>query len=110
MSRRVSILEMRVANLLNHPRFPIPVREFRFHPTRLWRFDFCWPDLRIALEIEGGVFSRGAHSRGAGYTKDTEKYNQATIMGYRILRYTVKNLNDIPRDLDAMLNKIERKI
>lgn len=102
-NKRVSILEMRALNIINHHRFPDPVREYRFHPTRLWRFDFCWPDKKIAIELEGGVFSNGGHSRGAGFTRDTEKYNQAVILGYRVLRYTVKNIYSIPVDLDMLL-------
>lgn len=31
------------------------VREHRFHPTRRWRFDFAWPDEKVALEVEGGT-------------------------------------------------------
>jgi hypothetical protein len=64
---------------------PAPVAEFRFHPVRKWRFDFCWPDQRLALEIQGGVFSNGRHSRGAAMIKEWEKLNTAAGMGYRLL-------------------------
>ncbi len=105
MAKRPSILEMRIYNIINHHRFPDPVREYTFHPTRKWRFDFAWPDRKLALEAEGGVFINGGHSRGAAYTKDTEKYNQAIVLGWKVLRYTVKNVYDIPKDLDSLLNK-----
>lgn len=66
--------------------FPKPVREYPFHDTRKWRFDFAWPSLRIALEQEGGIWTRGRHTRGAGYVADLEKYNSAVLLGWRVLR------------------------
>jgi len=42
----------------------------------------------LAIEIEGGIWSRGRHTRGKGYHQDCEKYNEATILGWRILRFT----------------------
>lgn len=65
-----------------------PVKEFRFDKRRKFRFDFCWPKRKIAVECEGGIWTRGRHVRGTGYLKDLEKYNLAVIRGYRVLRYT----------------------
>jgi hypothetical protein len=69
---------------------PLPVWEFYFHPTRMWRFDYCWVEQKIALEVEGGVttFGMSRHQQNDGYQNDMEKYNAATVMGYRVLRYT----------------------
>lgn len=77
-----------VALLCRAHRLPAPVSEFRFHPTRRWRFDWAWPDQRVALEQEGAVWARGRHTRGAGFLKDIEKYNQAAVLGWRVLRLT----------------------
>ena len=63
------------------------VREYIFHPIRRWRFDFADPKNMIAAETEGGAWSGGRHTRGSGFVKDTEKYNQATVLGWRVLRY-----------------------
>ena len=63
------------------------VEEFRFHPTRKWRFDFAWPHARLAVEVEGGVWNRGRHTRGSGFVPDCEKYNEAVMHGWRVLRY-----------------------
>jgi len=71
---------------------PAPVREFRFHPTRKWRFDYAWPSRFIALEVEGGIFIQGRHSRGAGMLKDMEKYNAAALMGWRVFKTTPSKL------------------
>lgn len=63
-------------------------REYRFAPPRRWRFDFAWSEASLALEVEGGVWVQGRHTRPTGYAKDLEKYNTATLMGWRVLRVT----------------------
>lgn len=62
--------------------------EYRFHEKRRWRFDFAIPSKKIAVEIEGGVWTNGRHTRGRGYVGDMEKYNSAALLGWRILRFT----------------------
>lgn len=52
------------------------------------RFDFAWPEFRLAVEVEGGTWTRGRHSRGAGFARDCEKYNAATTLGWRVIRVT----------------------
>lgn len=66
--------------------------EYVFHPTRKWRFDFCWPGRRVAVEKDGGVWTRGKHGRGSGIVKDHEKQNAAAVLGWRILRCTPSQL------------------
>ncbi len=70
---------------------PVPTAEYRFHPTRRWRFDWAWPDQKVALEIDGGIWTRGAHGRGAGIARDQEKTNHAAALGWRVLRVEPKN-------------------
>ncbi len=67
---------------------PEPVREHRFHVERRWRFDFAWPDLMIAVECEGHGGKKSRHLTYLGYTNDCEKYNEAAIMGWKVLRFT----------------------
>jgi very-short-patch-repair endonuclease len=69
-----------------------PHTEYRFAPPRRWRFDYAWPTQRIALEVEGGAWTRGRHTRGKGFIADMEKYNVATVMGWRLLRVTPDQL------------------
>lgn len=71
---------------------PAPLTEYRFHPARRWRTDYAWPDKRVALEVEGGIFVRGRHSRGAGMLKDMEKYNELAARGWRLVRTTPDKL------------------
>ena len=63
------------------------VEEHRFHAIRKWRTDFAWPGVLVAVEVEGGAFSGGRHTRGAGFVKDCEKYNTAALMGWIVLRF-----------------------
>lgn len=69
-------------------KLPDPIFEFRFHDTRQWRFDLAWTDKRVAVEVEGGVYTNGRHTRGKGYEADIRKYNEAQLMGWRVLRYS----------------------
>ena len=73
---------------------PDPVREHRFHETRKWRFDLSWPDRMVAIECEGGVWSRGRHTRPQGFMNDVEKYNAATMAGWKVYRVTAEMVHD----------------
>lgn len=82
-------------------------REYRFHPTRKWRFDFAWPHdndfhcpecgqvyWKLAVEIQGGVHIRGRHARGVGIEADNEKANAAAFLGWIVFRYTGKSIKN----------------
>ena len=66
---------------------PEPVAEYRFCDRR-WRLDIAWPDKRLGCECDGGTWSGGRHVRGAGYESDCRKINTATLMGWKVLRFT----------------------
>ena len=82
---------------------PEPEAEFRFHPVRRWRFDYAWPASLIALELDGGTWTRGRHTRGAGYRGDCEKLNAATSMGWRVFRVTAGMLKANPAGVVEMV-------
>lgn len=65
---------------------PEPVAEHRFHQERRFRFDYAFLSEKIALEVEGGIFSNGRHVRGKGYAQDMTKYNLAASLGWTVLR------------------------
>jgi hypothetical protein len=85
-------------------------REYLFHPKRKWRFDYVvgpklgitkegqrlfnanHPSRSFAVEIEGAIWSRGRHTRGKGYQADLDKYNAATMLGYRVLRFSTADI------------------
>lgn len=61
-----------------------------------WRFDFAWATHKVFVELQGGVWTAGRHSRGAGYTGDLEKLNSATLLGWRGLFFTTDMLKKDP--------------
>jgi very-short-patch-repair endonuclease len=67
---------------------PTPVAEHRFHPVRKWRMDLAWPDRMIAVEVDGGTWIGGRHSRGKGFEADCEKQNAAATLGWRCFKFT----------------------
>jgi len=77
-------------------KLPPPEREYYFHKPRMWRFDFAWPERMVAVEIEGGTWVNGGHTRGAAYTKNCEKYNQAALDGWTLLRFTTDMMRNNP--------------
>lgn len=103
----MSIPEEKFLAQLRASSFPEPEREHRFHPVRKWRFDFAYPQWLIAIEVEGGIWVQGRHSRGLGFEKDREKYAEALILGWRVLSVTPKMINDrrALNYLEALLKK-----
>lgn len=83
---------------------PPPLQtEVRFEPKRRWRADFGVG--RVLVEIEGGTWSGGRHTRGKGYLADCEKYNRAAELGFVVLRYTYTMLEDDPQKvIEQVLN------
>ena len=87
-------------------RLPEPVSEYRFHPTRKWRFDFAWPDQMVAVEIEGGVYSHGRHTRPAGFMGDCEKYEAALLRQWVVFRVPGEWLDTRPVQVFDTINAL----
>lgn len=93
-TRTASHLETLAAWAMKAANLPMPTTEYRFHPVRKWRFDFCWPSQKVALEVEGGTYAAGRHTRGSGFEADCVKYCEAKVMGWTVLRVTKAHIND----------------
>lgn len=115
-----SSLESRALAQITELGLPLPESQFRFAPPRKWLFDFAYPDLRIAIEVEGGTYGKmikclkcgstvmarglngrlyplrigGRHNRGEGFEKDVEKYNAAELLGWHVFRVTGKMIRE----------------
>ena len=63
-------------------------KEYRFAPPRKWRFDYAYPEFKIAIEIDGGIWTQGRHTRGKGFKGDMEKFNEAAKNGWLVLKFT----------------------
>jgi very-short-patch-repair endonuclease len=81
--------------LLKQEKIPAPCEEWVFAHPRRFRFDYAWPEQRLALEVEGGIFTRKAHGSITGILRDMEKYNLAAVHGWRVLRVTPNKLCDL---------------
>ena len=93
--------------------WPVPEREYRFHPVRKWRFDYAWcrdPGCdggwqnMTAVEVQGGVWSGGKHGRGSGIVKDYEKLNHAQALGWTVLQLTPQQVEN--GELEKWLRKL----
>ena len=81
-------------------------REVKFAADRKWRADFVirgrWKsdnvihgcDPTILIEVDGGTWAGGRHTTGAGFAADCAKLNEATLLGYRVLRVTPAMVDD----------------
>ena len=100
-----SHLELLFSLQLQEAAAPEPVREHRFNPPRKFRFDFCWLNIKLAVEIEGGTYKKSRHTSARGFKQDCEKYNQAELLGWTVLRFDsamVNNLEAINTTLHAL--------
>ena len=96
--RTPSPLGLRLMVLIRASGFEERVAEYPFarHLGRRWRFDFAWPALMLAVEVDGGAWvpGGGRHTRGAGFVADHDKMNRATLLGWRVLQFTSRYLAD----------------
>jgi len=83
-----------LATMITTTGMPAPAREHRFSPERRWRFDLAWPEVKLAVEVEGGVWQMGRHQRPVGFQNDVDKYNAAVLLGWRLLRVTPQMVQD----------------
>ncbi len=89
MPRPLSELEETLALYMSVAGLPDAAREYQFHATRKWRFDFAYPGKKIAVECEGLTNPKwkSRHTTNQGFTDDCEKYNTAALHGWCVLRF-----------------------
>lgn len=88
----------------------LPEREYGFDPAasgRKWRFDFAWPKWRIAVEVEGGTWSQGRHTRGSSFEADLRKYNAAALAGWLVLRVSTEMIVVGTRSMDEAIGLVK---
>lgn len=84
--------------------------EWKFHPTRNWRFDRANIHLKIAVEVDGGTWIQGRHTSGVGFANDCEKLNNAALLGWRVFRFTSDMLtNDPAKHLTPVIRLIQEQ-
>ena len=93
MSHKQSSLEKKFCAVWKHINGPELEEELRFHPDRKWRADFAHTESMTLIEVEGGIHVQGRHNRASGFIKDAEKYLEATLLGWRVIRLVDNQLN-----------------
>ena len=94
------------------PSLPDYEREYRFFEPRKWRFDCAWPaPIYVAVELDGGTWSGGRHTRGQGYRNDCEKRNCAQCLGWVVFNFTADMLRDNPEHcVRQVVAAVERRL
>lgn len=104
----MSDLEDQLAAQIRLAGLPPPVRELPFAaPRRRFRFDFCWPAEKLAIEVDGGTWAGGRHVRGEGVESDCEKSCEAAALGWRLARVTGRMVRS-GKALDAIERALRR--
>jgi hypothetical protein len=86
------------------------VKEHKFHPAKKWRLDYANPGIKLAIEIEGGIWTLGRHTRGSGFKADMEKYNAASILGWGLLRYDSGTATDQKKGIIRIIEDVNNFI
>lgn len=99
-----SDLERSLLKQIEWAGLPSPEREYRFDEERGWRFDLAWPgpdkwayslqDRPVAVEVQGAIWTGGAHGRGSGIERDYSKLNAAQIAGWIVLQYSKSTIEN----------------
>ncbi len=72
------------------------LKEHRVVEGRRWRFDYYMPEIKTAIEYEGGIYMRrGGHNTAAGIHRDIEKYEAAQNQGIKVIRLTVSTYKSV---------------
>ena len=70
-------------------------------PKRRFSLDIAIPSLKIAIEVDGWQY-HGKYKES--HTRDRERQNLLTLAGWRILRYTAKQINE---SIESCVSEIE---
>ena len=96
---KISVLELLLWTQIEQDRLPLPQREVKIVPGKR-AFDFIYPDLMIAIEVDGGTWLQTGRGRSAGHAhparivRDNEKRNLARQLGWRVFQFTTEAVND----------------
>lgn len=75
---------------------------------RKWRADFVHRGTKTMIEIEGGAWTGGRHTRGTGFTEDATKYLRAWELGWSVLRLSEAQITE--RDVRRIIAKLRGRV
>jgi very-short-patch-repair endonuclease len=85
------------------PGAPEPIAEYWFARPRRYRADWCWPDRKTIVEVDGGQYmarmsQSGRLMVGGRHNGDDDRWKMclAASLGYRVLRFSPSMLETDP--------------
>jgi len=96
----MSDLELLLLTQIRQARLPEPEQQVAIIPRRRYKFDFVYPRLMVAIEVDGGTWKQTGQGRSAGHahpariTHDNEKRNIARLLGWRVFQFDTTAIND----------------
>jgi hypothetical protein len=90
------LVQFRLPPFHHHYRFPQSL-----HPDnkrKVWIADYCNVEYKLMVEIDGGIWTGGAHGHPVDITRNMMKQNDAALLSYQTLRFAttwVKNKHAI---------------
>lgn len=100
-----SDLEIQFYDMFLEQGLPKPITQYEFHPEIRWRFDFCWPDKKLAVEVQG--YGQG-HTSYLSMLKDYRKHNYAVSKGWTMLYFMSEHLS--PSSLHHTIRLLEEML
>lgn len=85
------------------------IYEFKFNTGRKFKFDYANLPMKIAVEIEGGIYTGTGHAKTGRYLSDMSKYNDAQLRGWIVLRYAHGQENLIANDIKRAIEKRKKE-
>jgi very-short-patch-repair endonuclease len=90
--------ERRALDLIRAARLPEPEVNARVGP---WELDLLWRKDRVVVEIDGYAF----HSSRRSFERDRRKDRDLQAAGYRVLRFTWRELTEEPEAVVAAITR-----
>ncbi len=100
-SHKPSVLEAKTRRLIRKAGLPQPECELVVGANGEYRLDFSWPQLLLAIEVDGWMY----HSSFAAFHGNKTRKNSLTLEGYAVLEYTwihvTKSPSTVVREVQA---------
>jgi very-short-patch-repair endonuclease len=102
-----SVLERRLLRALERAGLPTPICQYEIYDVLggfIARVDFCWPHLRVVLEVDG----HGSHASRKHRAHDAERDMRISAQRYQVVHLTYEQVVDRPEAAMAYLADVLR--
>jgi hypothetical protein len=66
--------------------------------------DFCWPERKLVVEVDGHRF----HGNRGAFERDRERDQRLTLVGYRVVRFTWRQITREPEKVERRITELLR--